>query len=96
MPTTRTNRIGSATAPPWTGAIREQCQGQTIQTLVRGGRRVVGAKIGLTAPAVQRQFGVRQPDFGMILDDTVLGHGETVPIDKLMRGVYPPPAYPPV
>jgi hypothetical protein len=32
----------------------------------------------------------------MILDDTVLGHGETVPIDKLMRGVYPPPACPPV
>jgi 2-keto-4-pentenoate hydratase len=62
-----------------------RAQGQTIQALVRGGRRVVGAKIGLTAPAVQRQFGVHQPDFGMILDDTVLGHGETIAIDKLMQ-----------
>jgi 2-keto-4-pentenoate hydratase len=52
---------------------------------VAAGRRPVGAKIGLTNPAVQRQLGVDQPDFGVLLADLAVPDGGEVPLRGLLQ-----------
>jgi 2-keto-4-pentenoate hydratase len=61
-----------------------------VQTLLNdeklaAGARVVGRKIGLTAPAVQQQFGVNQPDFGLLLDDMIAPEDTPVDTDRLLQ-----------
>lgn len=49
------------------------------------GRTIVGAKIGLTAKAVQKQLGVDQPDFGALFADMAVNDGDSVPPGRLIQ-----------
>lgn len=48
---------------------------------VHAGRRVVGHKIGLTSKAMQAATGIGEPDYGVMLADTVWESGATIPFD---------------
>lgn len=74
-------RIGLARTPECAYAIQRINRDRRV----RGGDRVVGRKIGLTAPAVQRQLGVDQPDFGALWASTAWADGASVPMAGLIQ-----------
>ncbi len=49
------------------------------------GAKIVGSKIGLTAPVVQKQLGVDQPDFGSLWDDREIKDGGNISMSELMQ-----------
>ena len=52
---------------------------------LRRGLHMVGHKIGLTSPAVQRQLGVDQPDSGVLFSDMQVANGTTVETGALLQ-----------
>ena len=56
-----------------------------VARAVAQGRTVVGHKVGLTSRAMQEMLGVDEPDFGVLLDDMVLGNGTIVSTEPLLH-----------
>lgn len=69
------------------GGVSSAYRVQQINVALRllSGRRLIGHKIGLTSPAVQKQLGVSEPDYGCLLSDMVLGDGGTLPLGRLLQ-----------
>lgn len=64
--------------------------GYAVQRLLteaarESGRRVVGAKIGLTSKAVQKQLGVDQPDTGVLFADMARTEDEVIDLADLLQ-----------
>lgn len=60
-------------------------QNLITQDSLSRGRVIVGHKIGLTSPAVQRQLGVDQPDSGVLFADMEVVDGGTVAAGRLLQ-----------
>jgi 2-keto-4-pentenoate hydratase len=59
-----------------------------IARRVAAGEQQIGWKVGLTAPAIQQQFGFHEPVFGCILDSKPSGH--MFQTDELIRPGFEP------
>lgn len=74
----------TASAPGLTVEQAYQVQLASVKTRIAKGRRIVGKKIGLTSKAMQDLLGVREPDYGHLLDDMLLMEGEPCPRSALL------------
>lgn len=75
----------SRTSPAMTVEDAYRIQLMTIASRRSQGRKVVGKKIGLTSPAMQEMFGVREPDYGHLMDDMVRYEGEPLEMKRLIQ-----------
>jgi len=63
-------------------AYRVQRRGVALRLQI--GARLMGHKVGLTSVAMQRQFGIDEPDSGVLLDDMEIADGGLLRWDELI------------
>lgn len=66
-------------------ALAYDVQQVNIRRQLSSGRRIVGRKIGLTSPTVQKQLGVDRPDYGTLLDNMAVVDGEPIETTALLQ-----------
>jgi 2-keto-4-pentenoate hydratase len=71
--------------PSFTIADAYAVQSLGIERRLKAGSVVAGRKVGLTSVAMQQQLGVSEPDFGVLLNDMVVGDGDGVPTSELLQ-----------
>jgi 2-keto-4-pentenoate hydratase len=60
-------------------------QSRNIERRIGTGRVIRGRKVGLTAKPMQDLFGVREPDFGVLLDDMFVEDGDEIALEDLLQ-----------
>ena len=75
----------SARFPGITVAEAYAVQLEVIRRKVASGALIVGKKIGLTSKAMQDMFGVREPDYGHILNTAVIPESQPLGIQSLIQ-----------
>lgn len=60
-------------------------QSRETERRLAAGHRIIGRKIGLTSPAVQAQFGVFSPDYGVLFDDMVFADREPIDLSRFLQ-----------
>jgi 2-keto-4-pentenoate hydratase len=60
-------------------------QSHNVDRRVAAGAVIRGRKVGLTSRASQDLLGVREPNFGMLLDDMFVDEGDEIPFDALLQ-----------
>ncbi len=75
----------SATYPALTVQDAYQVQLAVVKAKLGRGRRVIGKKIGLTSKAMQDLLGLKEPDYGHLLDDMLVPEGEPCRRDALLQ-----------
>ena len=56
-----------------------------VERKLRGGRTLIGHKVGLTSAVMQQSLGIDEPDHGALLDDMRFVDGGDVPFDRFIR-----------
>lgn len=46
---------------------------------------MIGYKLGYTSAAMRAQMGIAEPNYGVLLEGSVIGSGETVPMEQLIH-----------